>query len=84
MLVYQHRSSKNLGLAFIVWFSLFQLSSGPISAYERVQINFLVKRIPEYHIFDSIAKDVWIPVLWYEESFSIPFLDLGLIIGSIV
>lgn len=62
----------------------FQLSSGPILAYERFQINFLVKKIPEYHMLSRLPTDLWLPLLWYEESFSMPLMDLGLVVGSIM
>lgn len=64
--------------------NIFQLSSGPIVAYERFQINFLVKRIPEYPMFSKLAGDVYLPLLWFEESFTIPLFDLGLVVGSIM
>ncbi|KAJ6635489.1 Sensory neuron membrane protein 1 [Pseudolycoriella hygida] len=63
-----------------IYFDL--LTGSPILTFERYQVSWLVKRIPEYPIFSSIAGDVWIPVLWYEESFSIPKADLALLIFS--
>ncbi|KAJ6644435.1 Sensory neuron membrane protein 1 [Pseudolycoriella hygida] len=58
-----------------IYFDL--LSSGPILAYERFQVNFLLKRLPDYPPLSKISGDVWLPLLWYEESFSIPVADLG-------
>lgn len=60
----------------------YKLTGSPIMALERYQISFLVKRVPEYHIFNSITGDIWIPVLWYEECFSIEKADLVLIMFS--
>nr|QGW45471.1 sensory neuron membrane protein 1e [Bradysia odoriphaga] len=65
-----------------IYFDL--LSSGPILAYERFQINFLVKKIPEYPLFSKLPGDLWMPLLWYEESFSMPLMDLGLVVGSTI
>lgn len=56
-----------------------QLSGAPIHALERGQINILVKRIPEYSIFRSIADDIWFPFLWYEESFTLKNADLSFV-----
>lgn len=50
-----------------------------ILANERIQVNFLVKRIDEYPIFSSITDDVWIPLLWYEQTFRLEEYDLLLI-----
>ncbi|KAG4076310.1 hypothetical protein HA402_005753 [Bradysia odoriphaga] len=52
----------------------------PLIARQRVQVNILLKRIPEYPIFSSIAGDIWFPLLWYEESFEIEKSDFSLIV----
>lgn len=51
----------------------------PLIAHERIQVNFLLKRIPEYHIFRNITGDTWLPLLWFEESFKIEKPDLVMI-----
>lgn len=66
---------------FVIEFFL-KLTGAPILTFERYQVSWLVKRVPEYPIFSSIAGDIYIPVFWYEESFSIEKSDLSLIIFS--
>lgn len=46
-------------------------------AHERIQVNFLLKRIPEYHILSSIADNIWLPAFWYEHSFKLEKTDLA-------
>ncbi|KAJ6644521.1 Sensory neuron membrane protein 1 [Pseudolycoriella hygida] len=65
-----------------IYFDL--LTSGPILAYERFQINVLSKPLPDYPPLSKLSAGVWLPFLWYEESFSIPVADFGLIVGSIL
>ncbi len=53
-------------------------------ALTRIQVNILLKQVPEYPIFSNIAGDIWLPLLWYEESFEIEKSDLAkIIIGKV-
>lgn len=92
-----HRCGANFDLVFpfffhltliilskriVIEFPFLKKTGTPLLAYERWQVNFLVERVPQLPIFSSINGEFWMPVFWYEESFTILNPDLALIISS--
>ncbi|KAJ6635490.1 Sensory neuron membrane protein 1 [Pseudolycoriella hygida] len=60
------------------------LQSGTaLAANTRIQVNFMLKRFPQYRIFSSFIKDViYLPLLWYDEDFKLEKTDLAIIVSS--
>lgn len=47
---------------------LFQDTGIPLEVKARLQINLLLQPFPKYSMFQNIKENLYIPIVWFEES----------------